>query len=150
MSAAHSPFAEPLKRGSPLCLLPYELKRHVVHECGLSPYDILWLSHVNRIWREVSSEESVFRDWYNAIPPRIRHTLETVANAQGKRTFVMLALKKTCMSCKREATSLMSAPLLLRLCPVCMLDNSEYAIIPEREKIRYHLTANDLRGLVSL
>jgi len=144
-----SPSGAPLSRVSLLSLLPYELKRHVVRECGLSPYDILWLSHVNRVWREVSSEESIFRDWYNAIPLEIKRILDTIVNTKGKRTLVMLALKKTCMRCKTEATPLISGPLLLRLCTACMLDHPEYSIMPDREKVRYHLTANDLRGLVS-
>lgn len=109
-----------------------------------------------------------------AIPLEIKRILDTIVNTKGKRTLVMLALKKTCMRCKTEATPLISGPLLLvslsfplsllfvicqcrkphhrslqRLCTACMLDHPEYAIMPDREKVRYHLTANDLRGLVS-
>lgn len=63
--------------------IPYELKRIIVRSSSLGPIDILWLSHVSRLWRETCIEDDIFLPWYNILDLDARETLENVQGIEN-------------------------------------------------------------------
>lgn len=69
--------------------LPYELKRIIARSSCLGPLDLLWLSHVSRVWKEVCTEDDIFLPWYNVLDIDARETLENIQGMERvpKRYF---------------------------------------------------------------
>lgn len=47
--------------------LPYDVRHQICRSSGLSPIDLLHLSHTNKAWYECASVESLFSPWYKVL-----------------------------------------------------------------------------------
>ena len=47
--------------------LPFDVKHHICRDFGLTPIDLLHLSHVNKAWYECATEDDLFTEWYNVL-----------------------------------------------------------------------------------
>ncbi|KAF7334444.1 hypothetical protein MVEN_02273900 [Mycena venus] len=130
--------------------LQLEIYSHIPHT------DILHLSHVSKLWRSIVLQDSRWNKWFEMIvnPEDGERASDIMARFKvldmiPKRTIVTLCFDTKCTLCGKTTTWLF-LPLLQRICPDC-LDEDTHAVMSLSSALAvYDLSEKDVCDVVVL